>query len=120
MAKKMATKKRSVRKAKTPKPPTRKAGSRIKIKPDKALLKRLAELGVSTMVVDECCLQISLELDRKHRPAEMAFLLDAAVVALRLLPSNPTIRTIGYEPPAGRQGWLRPLVFRSAPLFRFL
>jgi hypothetical protein len=83
MAKRPTAKKRSVKKVTKRKLPTQKADLQVKIGPDKKLLGRLAELGLSTMVVDEPCLQIALELDRKHKSGEMALLFQAAVQAMK-------------------------------------
>jgi hypothetical protein len=62
----------------------KKAGRRIRMKPDSKLLRKLAELGLSTAVVDETALAIFLQLDGKGlRPAGMAFAYEAAITAMK-------------------------------------
>lgn len=58
-------------------------GVKVRLRTNPKLLKRLAQLGLHTNVVDEPALSIFLELQQKHvKPAELAFLYDAAIKAL--------------------------------------
>ena len=61
-----------------------KPGVRIRIKKNPRLIKRLAELGMSTHVVDEAALGLFFELEKKHaKPAELTHLYEAAIKAMQ-------------------------------------
>ncbi len=61
-----------------------KGGARIRIKKDRKLLKRLADLGLSAMAFDEPALLIFFELERRHmKPAELGLACDAAIRAMK-------------------------------------
>lgn len=78
------TKTRATSPSKKPTRGTKKSGANVRLKPDPKLLRRLAQLGMSTNAVDEPALSIFLELQRKHKKiGELAFLYDAAIQAMK-------------------------------------
>jgi hypothetical protein len=90
MPKKSRVKKLTKRKTSKPARPVRKTpvrrkhrGVSIKLKRNPEVLKRLVELGVSVIAIDEKALSLFFELERQARKrAELAVLYDAAIQAL--------------------------------------
>lgn len=79
----MAKKRTAKRPVKKRPAPRRKVGVTAKVKPDPKFMRRLAELGISPIVAADAQLEMFLELQRKHTIGELAFLWDAAVMAMK-------------------------------------